>query len=127
MVHLCTAYIGGFTNLRLEHEMKQFLPQNSTVTIKPDEHLSALTPENRRHARTIPATFVPLRLETRTHVSTAAMCWHLGREQQTARGWACYETYPEGLRPIRVMGRLAWPVAGIRMLLGQQTAGGALQ
>ena len=62
--------------------------------------------------------FIPLILEARTHVTTAVMCQHLGRKPQTARGWACHENYPEGLRPVRVMGRLAWPVAGIRSLLG---------
>ena len=62
--------------------------------------------------------FIPLHLETRTHVDTETMCWHLGFAQQTARLWACKETYPEGLRPIRVNGRLKWPVAGIRKTLG---------
>ena len=71
-----------------------------------------------REGVTAPADFVPLHLETRTHVSTPVLCWHLTRQQQTARGWACKGTYPEGLRPLRVMGRLAWPVAGIRHLLG---------
>lgn len=65
-----------------------------------------------------PADFVPLHLETRTHVSTAVLCRHLNRKEQTARGWASAETFPEGLRPLRVMGRLAWPVAGIRRVLG---------
>lgn len=65
-----------------------------------------------------PADFIPLHLENRTHVNTAVMCRHLGRKEQTARGWASAETYPDGLRPIRVNGRLAWPVAGIRRLLG---------
>ena len=74
-----------------------------------------------------PADFVPLHQETRTHVSTALMCWHLNRKPQTARIWACYEKHPIGLRPLRVMGRLAWPVAGIRMLLEQQSDGGAEQ
>lgn len=64
------------------------------------------------------AKFTPLDRETRTHVDTATMCWHLGFAQQTARLWACKETYPEGLRPIRVNGRLKWPVAGIRRTLG---------
>jgi len=62
--------------------------------------------------------FTPLHRETRTHVDTETMCWHLGFAQQTARLWACKETYPEGLRPIRVNGRLKWPVAGIRKTLG---------
>jgi hypothetical protein len=67
---------------------------------------------------TAPFDFVPLHLETRTHVSTAVMCRHLNRKEQTARGWASAETYPPGLKPLRVMGRLAWPVAGIRAVLG---------
>ncbi len=65
-----------------------------------------------------PPQFTPLDRETRTHVDTETMCWHLGFAQQTARLWACKETYPEGLRPIRVNGRLKWPVAGIRKTLG---------
>lgn len=65
-----------------------------------------------------PADFVPLHLETRTHVSTAVMCRHVGRREQTARGWASAQTYPPALKPIRVMGRLCWPVAGIRSVLG---------
>jgi hypothetical protein len=69
----------------------------------------------------VPATaviFTPLDRETRTHVDTGTMCWHLGFAHQTARLWACKETYPAGLRPIRVNGRLKWPVAGIRKTLG---------
>ena len=65
-----------------------------------------------------PADFVPLHLETRTHVSTAVMCRHVGRREQTARGWASAQTYPPALKPIRVLGRLCWPVAGIRSVLG---------
>jgi len=65
---------------------------------------------------TSPFDFLPLHLETRTHVSTAVMCRHLGRRVQTARGWASREDGP--LRPTRVHGRLAWPVADIRLLLG---------
>ena len=63
-----------------------------------------------------PADFIPLDQETRTHVSTKVMCRHLGRKEQTARGWACHEDGP--LRPIRVHGRLAWAVADIRRILG---------
>ena len=71
-----------------------------------------------KKASSAPLDFVPLHLETRTHVSTAVLCRHLNRKEQTARAWACLETYPEGLRPLRVMRRLAWPVAGIRKVLG---------
>lgn len=74
--------------------------------------------EARQQSATQPADFVPLALETRTHVTTAVMCKHLNRKEQTARGWASAETYPEGLRPLRINSRLAWPVAGIRKVLG---------
>lgn len=63
-----------------------------------------------------PVDFIPLHLETRTHVPTALMCWHLNRKPQTARGWACHEDGP--LRPTRVCGRLAWAVADIKRILG---------
>ena len=72
----------------------------------------------RKGASAAPADFVPLHLENRTHVSTAVLCRHLNRKEQTARGWASAETFPPGLKPLRVMGRLAWPVAGIRAALG---------
>lgn len=65
-----------------------------------------------------PAQFTPLDRETRTHVDTATMCWHLGFAEQTARLWACKETFPDGLKPVRVNGRLKWPVAAIRKTLG---------
>ena len=58
----------------------------------------------------------PLSTETRTHVNTETMCWHLDRRPQTARIWAMRENGP--LRPIRVNGRLAWPVADIKRILG---------
>lgn len=60
--------------------------------------------------------FVPLDQEIRTHVSTKVLCFHLDRKEQTARGWACNEDGP--IRPIRVNGRLAWPVDDIRRILG---------
>ena len=66
----------------------------------------------------LPADFVSLHLETRTHVSTAVLGVHINRKNQTLRGWASAETFPPELRPIRVLGRLCWPVAGIKKLLG---------
>jgi hypothetical protein len=60
--------------------------------------------------------FTPLAHETRPAVDTAAAAYYLSRRPQTLRGWACLENGP--LRPIRIMGRLAWPVADIRRLLG---------
>jgi hypothetical protein len=68
--------------------------------------------------KVIPADFLPIDKEERTHVSTELMCFHIGRAQQTARIWAMKETYPPELKPVRILGRLGWPVAGIRKVLG---------
>ena len=59
---------------------------------------------------------VPLSDETRTAVPTSDAAMHLSRAQQTLRIWACKENGP--LRPIRINGRLAWPVAELRRVLG---------
>lgn len=65
---------------------------------------------------TTPQQFPPLESVTRPTVDTAAAAYYFNRQQQTLRGWACLENGP--LRPIRICGRLAWPVAEIRRLLG---------
>ena len=62
------------------------------------------------------AAYVSLAAETRAAVDTACAAYHLNRQPQTLRGWACLENGP--LRPVRVHGRLAWPVAELRRVLG---------
>ena len=69
-----------------------------------------------RRAASEPQQFPPLELETRPTVDTAAAAYYLNRKPQTCRAWACLENGP--LRPIRISGRLAWPVAELRRLLG---------
>lgn len=63
-------------------------------------------------------TFQPVSLEreTRSGLPTCEAAFHLNRAQQTMRLWAMREDGP--LRPIRVNGRLSWPVSEIRRLLG---------
>ena len=56
-----------------------------------------------------------LESETRTAISTDNAAYHLNRKSQTLRTWACFENGP--IRPVRINGRLAWPVAEIRNLL----------
>ena len=58
----------------------------------------------------------PLAEETRPTVDTAAAAYHLNRRPQTLRGWACLESGP--LRPLRINGRLAWPVSELKRVLG---------
>ncbi len=58
--------------------------------------------------------FPPLDEITTPNVATDAAAHYLNRESQTLRAWACFENGP--IRPIRINGRLAWPVAAIRTL-----------
>lgn len=62
--------------------------------------------------------FPPLELETRPCVPTAQAAHYLTLRPQTLREWACYGKHPAVLRPVRVGNRLAWPMAGIRTMLG---------
>ena len=63
-------------------------------------------------------TFQPTSLEreTRTALPTGEAAFHLNRAQQTLRLWAMSESGP--LRPMRINGRLAWPVAELKRVLG---------
>ena len=62
-----------------------------------------------------PQQFPTLESVTRPTVDTAA-AYYLNRRPQTMRGWACLENGP--LRPVRINGRLAWPVSELRRVLG---------
>lgn len=61
-------------------------------------------------------TLTPLERETRSNLPTSEAAGHLNRSEQTLRLWACRENGP--IRPVRVHGRLAWPVAEIKQLVG---------
>lgn len=63
-------------------------------------------------------TFQPvsLALEARAALPTLEAAFHLNRAQQTLRLWAMREDGP--LRPMRINGRLAWPVSELRRVLG---------
>lgn len=64
-----------------------------------------------------PLSTLSLTQEKRAHLTTAEAAYHLNRSPQTLRLWACRDgTGP--IRPVRVNGRLAWPVAELRRVLG---------
>ena len=71
-----------------------------------------------RRAVSEPQPFPALELVNRPTVPTEQAAHYLLRRPQTLRGWACAETFPDGLRPVRINGRLGWPVAGIKAALG---------
>jgi len=54
--------------------------------------------------------------EKRTAIPTKEAAPYLDRSKQTLRTWACSGTGP--IKPLRINGRLAWPVADIQRLLG---------
>ena len=56
--------------------------------------------------------FPTLASVTRPAIDTAAAAYYLNRRPQTLRIWACRE---DG--PLRINGRLAWPVAEVRRIL----------
>lgn len=62
---------------------------------------------------------IPLAEETRTAIPTSEAAAHLNRAKQTLWLWACKEKGP--IRPMRVMGRLAWRVSDIKQVLGVTT------
>ncbi len=65
-------------------------------------------------------TFQPASLahETRAGLPTCEAAFHLSRAQQTLRLWAMRDDGP--IRPLRINGRLSWPVADLRRVLGVQ-------
>jgi len=58
---------------------------------------------------------IPLDKEVRAVLPTDEAALHLNRCAQTLRRWAAFENGP--VRPVRVHGRLAWPVAELRRLV----------
>jgi hypothetical protein len=60
---------------------------------------------------------VPLEQEARANLPTSEAAFHLNRAEQTLRLWAM-RGGAGPLRPLRINGRLAWPVAELRKLLG---------
>jgi len=62
--------------------------------------------------------FPPLEQVTSPSVTTEQAAFYMMRRPQTLRTWACKEDGP--LRPMRINGRLAWPVSEIKRVMGVQ-------
>jgi len=58
----------------------------------------------------------PLSAVNSPTVGTEQAAYYLGRKGQTLREWACFDRGP--VRPLRVNGRLQWPVPRIREVMG---------
>ena len=82
------------------------------------------TPETEKKTRRSEAgslwgQYPPLDSEVRPAVPTEQAAFYLSRRPQTLRVWAMREDGP--IRPVRVNGRLLWPVAEIKRVLGAQS------
>lgn len=67
------------------------------------------------------AKHTPLSQEARTHLNTQEAAYHLNRTSQTLREWASTKKDRSPIQPVRINGRLAWPVADIKRLLGLES------
>lgn len=67
--------------------------------------------------------YPPLERVTQPTLPTAAAAHYLNRSTRTLLDWAANESGP--IKPVRVNGRHAWPVAEIKRLLGLSAQGGA--
>ena len=77
---------------------------------------------NKRHQPSPTPEIQLLESECRSTLPTSEAAVHLNRREQTLRMWACLEIGP--IRPIRINGRLAWPVDQLKSLLLVEKAGG---
>lgn len=71
--------------------------------------------EARHGVAKVQQLFPPLETVTRSHVPTEQAAFYLNRRPQTLREWAMTGKV---IQPRRVNGRLAWPVAGIKQVMG---------
>lgn len=98
----------------------------ATQQIQPLELESITIHAAQQKRRSDPAQWVtevgspypPLELVTKPNLTTAELAFYSNMRPQSWRVKACYDTTPEGLRPLRVCGKLAWPTAGAKKLLG---------
>lgn len=64
------------------------------------------------------AQFPPLESVTKPHLTTCELAYYTNMAKQTWRTKACDGTAPEGLQPLRICRKLAWPTVGAKRLLG---------
>lgn len=65
--------------------------------------------------------YPPIDQVAKPSLDTQDAAYYLNRAEQTMRYWACSESGP--IRPLRIHGRLHWPTADIRKLLGGEING----
>ncbi len=81
-------------------------------------HASIATMREATAPQQFTAPYPPLALVTKPNLTTAEIAYYTNQKEQTWRVHACRETFPNGLRPHRIGGRLNWPTAGAKILVG---------
>lgn len=81
-------------------------------------HASIATMRETTASQQFTPPYPPLELVTKPNLTTAEIAYYANQAEQTWRIHACRETFPDGLRPIRIGGRLNWPTVGAKKLLG---------
>ncbi len=80
--------------------------------------IATLHSAHTRRAVSEPQQIPPLESVTKPNLTTRELAFYSNMAEQTWRVKACYDSAPDGLRPLRVCGKLAWPTAGAKKLLG---------
>ena len=74
-----------------------------------------------KSVQTAKPAYPPLTEVTKPNLTTAEIAFYTNQAEQTWRIHACKETFPVGLRPIRIGGRLNWPLSGVKKICGVQS------
>lgn len=99
--------------------VSKFAPYQARAAWLKVKHMTAATLVQPAPTATPTASYYPpLEFVTKPNLTTAELAYYSNMAEQTWRVKACYDTAPEGLRPLRVCGKLAWPTAGAKKLLG---------
>lgn len=80
-----------------------------------DSNVQAATLHSTEARKATDGKFPPIELVNRPHVPTEQAAYYLNRRPQTLREWAMTGKV---VQPLRINGRLAWPVARIKAVLG---------
>ena len=62
--------------------------------------------------------FPKLESVTKPTLTTDEIAFYTNLTAQTWRAKACFDTYPEGLCPLKICNRLAWPTDAVKRLMG---------
>ncbi len=90
---------------------------STTRPLESTQHSTETPSPNAAKSANWEPQYPPLEQVTKPAVTTPEVAYYTNQAQQTWRSHACNETFPDGLRPIRIGNRLNWPTAGLKKLM----------